>query len=146
MTRNSMKALASALLIAICVGQISACSIYRLGSRQGNEVTAEKLQALEDALTREQVVEIMGTPLVTDPFRNDRWDYVYYYSKRYEETKLRRITIFFNEDLVARIQHTGIDTSEQNADTDVDSDVGGDGIGPETDSKTRVDTDAERPD
>lgn len=137
-----MKALASALLIAICATQIGACSIYRLGSRQGNEVTAEKLKALEDALTREQVIEAMGSPLITDPFRNDRWDYVYYYSKHNEETKLRRITVFFNEDLVTRIQYTGLDTTE----TDDNSDVGGDGIGPETDPKTRVDTDAERPD
>lgn len=126
-----MKALASALLIALCVSSISACSIYRLGSRQGNEVTAEKLAELEDALTREQVLEIMGSPLVNDPFRNNRWDYVYYYKKHGKETKLRRISVFFNEDLIDKIEHSGLETESAAETGETETEADQEGTGPE---------------
>lgn len=105
-----MKKLAlTALLVSLCASQISGCSIYRLGSRQGNEVTAEKLAELEQALTREQVVEIMGSPLLVDPFRDNRWDYVYYYKKHQQAAELRRITVFFKGELVNKIEHSNVE-------------------------------------
>lgn len=122
------KPIIGALLITLCAVSISACSIYRLGSRQGNEVNAEKLAELENALTREQVIEIMGSPLVNDPFRNNRWDYVYYYKKHDRPTKLRRISVFFNEDLVDRIEHEGINTEDAAEPSEADTE----GTGPES--------------
>lgn len=109
------------VIVALLISLTSACSIYRLGARQGNEVTAEKLVELEDALTREQVIEIMGTPLVNDPFRDNRWDYVYYYSKHGTETQKRHITVFFNGELVDRIEHAGLE--QQSQETDVEETV-----------------------
>lgn len=102
--KNHMKFIIAALVISLT----SACSIYRLGTRQGNEITAEKLEQAEQAQTREEILAALGTPLLQDPFRDDRWDYVYYYSKHGEEDTSRRLTVWFDGNQVRKIEHVGI--------------------------------------
>ena len=46
----------------------------------------------------------MGTPLITDTFHNDRWDYVYTYKEGREQREQRRVTLFFKDDLLARVE------------------------------------------
>lgn len=101
---NHMKLIIAALVLSLT----SACSIYRLGARQGNEITAEKLQQAQLAQTREEITAALGTPLLRDPFRSDRWDYVYYYSKHGEEDVLRRLTVWFEGNQVSKIEHAGV--------------------------------------
>lgn len=101
---NYMKPIIAVLVISLT----SACSIYRLGTRQGNEITAEKVQQAEQAQTREEIVTALGTPLLRDPFRSDRWDYVYYYSKHGEEDTLRRLTVWFDGNQVSKLEHDGV--------------------------------------
>ena len=50
--------------------------VYRQDIRQGNFITQEMVSQLKPGLTREQVRYVLGTPLVTDPFHGNRWDYV----------------------------------------------------------------------
>jgi outer membrane protein assembly factor BamE len=50
---------------------------YKIDVVQGNVVTRERVQALKPGMTREQVSDIMGTPLLTDMFHANRWDYVF---------------------------------------------------------------------
>lgn len=109
------------LIIAVLVLSLtSACSIYRLGTRQGNEITAEKLEQAEQAQTREEIITALGTPLLQDPFRDDRWDYVYYYSKHGEEDASRRLTVWFDGNQVRKIEHVGIPEKVAEADESTD--------------------------
>ena len=50
-------------------------SPYRPDIQQGNFVSQEMLAQLKVGQTREQVLFILGTPLLTDIFHADRWDY-----------------------------------------------------------------------
>jgi outer membrane protein assembly factor BamE len=54
-------------------------------------------------MTRNQVRFALGTPLVIDPFRTDRWDYVYLYQKAGVLTEQRRIAVIFKDDKLVRI-------------------------------------------
>lgn len=110
------------VIVALLLSLTSACSIYRLGSRQGNEVTTEKVAELDGASTREQVLDIMGSPLIRDPFRDNRWDYVYYYTKQGSDTALRRVTVFFNGELVDRIEKVGLEESVAEESSEANSD------------------------
>jgi len=67
------------LFIAIITVAIalSACTIHRLDIQQGNVFTEETLQKLSVGMEQNKVRLIAGTPLIQDPFRKDRWDYVY---------------------------------------------------------------------
>ncbi|MEN9794444.1 MAG: hypothetical protein RJA17_984 [Pseudomonadota bacterium] len=50
---------------------------YRADIGQGNFITQEQASRLQKGMNREQVRALLGTPLLVDPFRDNRWDYVF---------------------------------------------------------------------
>ena len=98
--RNSV-ALAMAMGILI----VSSGCVYRANISQGNIVEEEDLDQVEVGMTRNQVRFLLGTPMVDDPFRRDRWDYVYYVKiGRNDATAKRWVTILFDGETVSEIQ------------------------------------------
>jgi outer membrane protein assembly factor BamE len=79
-------------------------SPYRIDIQQGNVVSQAMVAKLKAGMTRAQVRFALGSPLIVDPFRTDRWDYVYMYQKQGQEAQRRRITIIFEEDRLLRIE------------------------------------------
>ncbi|WP_227814252.1 outer membrane protein assembly factor BamE [Nitrogeniibacter aestuarii] len=68
---------------------------YKLDVRQGNFVTQEMISQLKKGMSKDQVRFALGTPLLTDIFHVDRWDYVYRFEPGYGEPEQRVITVFF---------------------------------------------------
>jgi outer membrane protein assembly factor BamE len=79
-------------------------SPYKIDIQQGNVVSQAMVAKLKAGMTRAQVRFALGSPLIVDPFRTDRWDYVYMYQKQGKEAERRRITIIFEEDKLLRIE------------------------------------------
>lgn len=75
---------------------------YRPDLQQGNVVTSEMVEQLRPGMSREQVRFLLGTPLMTSLFHQDRWDYVYVLKrgKRGEE-EIRRMTVYFKDNRMA---------------------------------------------
>lgn len=97
------------LISALLLGLASGCSggkigPHRIDVQQGNALDQESVARLKPGLSRSQVRFLLGTPLVVDPFRNDRWDYVYLYYKAGSLTEQKRISLFFDGDTLARIE------------------------------------------
>lgn len=88
---------AAALLV------LSGCSVYKLDIQQGNIVEPAQLDKLKVGMDKGQVKFLLGTPLITDPFHENRWDYVY--SRRFESGahELHRVSVFFENEIVAKI-------------------------------------------
>jgi outer membrane protein assembly factor BamE len=84
---------------------VSGClSVYRLDVPQGNVVTQEMLDLLRPGMTRNQVRFVLGSPLLTDPFHRDRWDYYYALRKGTGEvTESRHLIVYFQDDQLLRI-------------------------------------------
>lgn len=78
-------------------------SPYRIDVRQGNLVTQEMVAQLKPGLTREQVRFILGSPLVTDMFHADRWDYVYRFKPGHGEAQQRRLAVYFQDNKLLRV-------------------------------------------
>jgi outer membrane protein assembly factor BamE len=78
-------------------------SPYRIDVRQGNYVTQEMIARLKPGMSRDQVRFALGTPLVTDIFHADRWDYVYRFQPGRGEVQLRRVVVFFEDGKLARV-------------------------------------------
>lgn len=76
---------------------------YRIDVRQGNMVTQEMVSQLKPGQTRDQVRFILGTPLLTDIFHADRWDYVYRLKTGKGEIQQRRLVVFFENDKLVRV-------------------------------------------
>jgi len=96
----------SALLVAACQGMPTLPSIapYRIDIQQGNLVTQDMVARLQTGMTRAQVRYVLGTPLVSDVFHPDRWDYVYRYEKGGKLIEHRRIVAVFGGDKLLRIE------------------------------------------
>jgi len=77
---------------------------YRVEIVQGNFISKEQVDALRPGLTRQQVREVLGTPLVMDLFHADRWDYVFTIRRQGVDPQSRRLTIFFKGDGLDRFE------------------------------------------
>jgi len=67
---------------------------YRVEVVQGNFVSREQVEALQPGMSREQVREILGTPLVTSLFHANRWEYVFTIKRPNEAPQTRKLTVF----------------------------------------------------
>lgn len=81
---------------------------YRFSIPQGNYVTREMLAQVKPGMTPEQVRFALGTPLVTDTFHPDRWEYVFRYQYASGRTELRHATVFFADGKLARVEDNGL--------------------------------------
>jgi outer membrane protein assembly factor BamE len=77
---------------------------YRVEVVQGNVITSEQVALAKPGLTRAQVREVLGSPLLTDPFHADRWDYVFTIRRQGAEPQLRRIVVRFKSDVLESIE------------------------------------------
>ena len=71
---------------------------YRMDIQQGNFVTQDMVDKLAVGQTRDQVRFILGTPLLTDVFHANRWDYVFRFSRGWNQPERRRLVIYFDAD------------------------------------------------
>jgi|GEM_PF-275006 len=54
---------------------------YRITIVQGNFVSAEAAAQMHVGMSRAEVKQLLGTPLLTDMFHANRWDYVFYFKR-----------------------------------------------------------------
>lgn len=85
---------------------------YRVEVVQGNVVTAEMVRAVRPGMSRTQVREILGSPLLTDPFHADRWDYVFAIRRPGTEPQTRRVTAHFEGERLVRLDADELPTEE----------------------------------
>jgi outer membrane protein assembly factor BamE len=76
--------------------------VYKVPIQQGNVVTVEMLQELKLGMDKRKVSFILGTPLVTDAFHQDRWDYFYSYAATGDRVQ-QRASLYFEGDRLTRI-------------------------------------------
>ena len=83
---------------------IGCLRVYVPDVQQGNVITQEMVDQLKVGMNRRQVQFILGTPLITDPFHQDRWDY-YYSLKRGKKYRAKRtLSLFFKGDELTEIR------------------------------------------
>jgi outer membrane protein assembly factor BamE len=73
---------------------------YKVEVVQGNFVSKEQVAALKPGMTRQQVRDILGTPLVADVFHAGRWDYVFTLKRHGVQEQARRLTVLFKGDVL----------------------------------------------
>lgn len=99
MPYRSFIAAATVLVLSACSYVPRIVTEYRIDIQQGNVIDQEMVAQLKPGQTRDQVRFILGTPLLTDVFHADRWDYLYSFQNgRTGAVEKRRLTVFFNKD------------------------------------------------
>lgn len=77
---------------------------YQIDVRQGNFVDQDMVSSLKKGMTREQVRYVLGSPLVVDMYRSNRWDYVYLFTPGRGETQKRQLSVYFENDTLTRVE------------------------------------------
>jgi len=97
-------------LISIC-----SCSVfkswhfpYMMEVKQGNYITKEQYSQLQVGLNRNEVVSILGYPLVEYIFKKNQWDFIYQDYRNNKLIKSYTITIIFDQnDKIEKIYKSG---------------------------------------
>ena len=77
---------------------------YKIEVVQGNVVTQESLDQVRIGMSRSQVKDILGSPLLTDPFHMDRWDYVFSIRNTGGPAQLRTLVVTFDGDTLKNVE------------------------------------------
>ena len=90
------------LSVAFGVILLSGCAswlpeAHKLDLQQGNTVKLEQLEALEIGMSKDEVRRIMGSPMLADPFHNQRWDYIYRFMPRKGFERKSLLTLYFDK-------------------------------------------------
>ena len=92
-------------MIAGACSQLPQVTPYRMEIQQGNMVNQEMISKLAPGMTKDQVRFILGSPLIIDPFRVDRWDYIFLRQpENKSQVEKRRVVVYFENDKLSRIE------------------------------------------
>jgi len=80
---------------------------YKMEIVQGNVITSEQAAGIKPGLSRAQVRDVLGSPLLADPFHAGRWDYVFAIRRQGAEPQLRRVVVLFKDDKLESIDTGG---------------------------------------
>jgi outer membrane protein assembly factor BamE len=84
------------LLLVLVVAFASGCGIvYRQPVFQGTLLEKKNVEQLREGMTQPQVVALLGTPAISDPFHQERWDYIASAKRRRHPTEVKNLTLWF---------------------------------------------------
>lgn len=92
---------------AIGLGLVLAAGgcVYRVNIPQGNYLEAKMLDQVQVGMTRSQVRYVLGTPMISDPFHPDQWNYLYYFKDgKTRKVDTRLVVVYFTEEKVSKIE------------------------------------------
>jgi outer membrane protein assembly factor BamE len=92
---------------------ITALTPYRFDVVQGNFVSKEQVQLLQKGMNRRQVRDILGTPLVASVFHANRWDYAFTLRRQGAQPQQRKISVFFEGDVMLRYEADELPTEAE---------------------------------
>ncbi|MFP6836219.1 MAG: outer membrane protein assembly factor BamE [Pseudomonadales bacterium] len=75
--------------------------VHKITIQQGNVITQEMIDQLKPGMTRSQVAFVMGEPIFRNSFDEKRWDYIYTVEVPGVYSDERRVSLYFDNDLLA---------------------------------------------
>lgn len=91
--------------ITILAFSLSNCATYKMDVQQGNALTNEVVAQLTRGMSKDEVASLLGTPLLQDNFRRDRWDYIYFAQKGTSENPNKQgITLLFQDERLIEVK------------------------------------------
>ena len=116
MTRMNMTRLCAAIAaLSACTPKlVEKLPYYKLSVVQGIPLDANAVLALRAGMTRQQVAMEIGTPLLNNAFRTDRWDYVYEVVRGNKVKEHRNLSVYFDANgAVSRIEGNALDYARE---------------------------------
>ncbi len=99
------------LLITVSCSTATFPGIYQVPIEQGNSVEQQTVEQLALGMTEEQVVYLLGQPLVSNLFDANRLDYVYTLSRGGRQQEEYRLMLYFEDGVLVGIDNDGLDVT-----------------------------------
>lgn len=95
-----------AIFSTLCIFSSGCTSFspYKMEVRQGNYISPEMRKKIKVGMSRQQITSVLGSPLITDIFHANRWDYIYRLEEHSRLVEEQRLTLYFEGDFVKRIE------------------------------------------
>lgn len=92
------------LLVALIALLTAGCGVvYRQPIYQGNLLDKANVDQLQAGMSKQQVLLLLGTPSIADPFHHERWDYTATQrTDRLARTRTKNLTLWFEGDALSR--------------------------------------------
>lgn len=98
-----MRKAPAVLLLATLL--LAGCNlIYKQPLFQGNLLDKQNVEQLKPGMTRDQVISLLGTPPLADPFHANRWDYAATERRDHGDIQVKNLTLWFENDTLARME------------------------------------------
>ncbi len=102
--RFAMIAIASCMPLTACTDWLP--TAHRLDLEQGNNIQLEQLEKIKPGMSKNEVRNIIGLPIISDPFHNQRWDYIYRYVPKSGFERKSLLTLKFENDTLVNIDNS----------------------------------------
>ncbi|HGT4328334.1 TPA: outer membrane protein assembly factor BamE [Neisseria meningitidis] len=123
MNKTLILALSALLGLAACSAErVSLFPSYKLKIIQGNELEPRAVAALRPGMTKDQVLLLLGSPILRDAFHTDRWDYTFNTSRNSIIKERSNLTVYFENGVLVRAEGDALQNAaealhaKQNAD------------------------------
>jgi outer membrane protein assembly factor BamE len=83
---------------------LSGCIVYHQPVFQGNLLEKSNVEQLKPGMDKSQVLALLGTPPIADPFHQERWDYVASERRGHGKTEIKNLTVWFEGDKLAKME------------------------------------------
>jgi outer membrane protein assembly factor BamE len=97
--RASFVSISAALVLSACVN-----FPYQAPIQQGNLIEESRVDLIRQGMSRNEIANAVGSPVLQDVFHRDRWDYIYTLKKHYQKHEQRRITVWFANDIAVKVE------------------------------------------
>lgn len=101
-----MQKLIKTVTLSVALTLVTGC-VYKRDLPQGNYLTEGMVEQLQPGMSRDQVVGVMGRPLLEAPFDANQWDYVFRLDEAYGDVQQRRVTLTFANNQLVDIKREG---------------------------------------
>lgn len=98
---NTVAIIFSTFVLTACTDWLP--TAHRLDLEQGNNIKREQIEKIETGMSKNEVRRIMGLPMISDPFHNQRWDYIYRYLPKAGFERKSLLTLEFENDILVKI-------------------------------------------
>ena len=83
--------------------------LYKPTITEGSDLEIEAVNKIKIGMTKDAVINLIGTPSINDPFHQDQWDYIHHSSIDGEKLTHYRLTLIFSGNYLAEIDSSGLD-------------------------------------
>ena len=105
-----------AILVSLATAAVLPGCVYRPDIQQGNLLQTSDVDQVKPGMTRSQVRYILGTPMVSNPFDQQRWDYVYTFRRgRDRDVTRAHFIVRFDGDKVSSVETPDLPEETENS-------------------------------